>query len=116
MLPFVKGGTSASCECPSCRQRTTVYWEDGKQITFSEQRLLRIFSYARSKKWTCPEHEDGPVVVAGIHAKEGRPLELEVRFLCKASRGWRKPVPHSGSVTVNLLTLEKEMRAASLNR
>jgi ssDNA-binding Zn-finger/Zn-ribbon topoisomerase 1 len=109
VIAFEEGRTSAACECPVCRQRTTVYSVAGKQIVFSEQRLLRIFSYARSKKWVCPQHDGASVVVTGVVSQDGNPLQLTIRFLCKRSRGWRKPLAHSGSLAVNMMTLESEI-------
>lgn len=109
VITFEKGRTSLARECPVCRQRTTVYSVAGKQVVFSEQRLLRIFSYARSKKWICPEHDDSSVVVTGVLPQDGNPLQLTIRFLCKRSRGWRKPLAHSGSLTVNMMALESEI-------
>jgi hypothetical protein len=113
VLAFEEGRTSSACECPVCRQRTTVYSVAGKQVVFSEQRLLRIFSYARSKKWACPEHDGASVVVTGVIPQEDNPLQLAIRFLCKRSRGWRKPLAHSGSLVADVLALEAEMSSGA---
>ena len=80
---------------------------------FSEQRLLRIFSYARSKKWTCPEHDGASVVVTGVVPREGNPLQLTIQFLCKRSRILRKPLAHSSTLTTDLMALEAEMTASA---
>jgi hypothetical protein len=112
-LVFEEGRKSSACECPVCRQRTTVYSVAGKKVVFSEQRLLRIFSYARSKKWTCPEHDGASVVATSVTPQDGNPLQLTIQFLCKSSRGWRKPHAHSGSMAVDMMVLEAEMLAAA---
>jgi ribosomal protein S27AE len=111
VIAFEESRTSSACECPVCRQRTTVYSVAGNQVVFSEQRLLRIFSYARSKKWTCAEHDGSSVVVTGVTPQDGNPLQLTIQFLCKRSRGWRKRLAHSGSLTVDMMALEAEMLA-----
>ena len=111
LIAFEEGAPSSARECPLCRQRTTLYSVAGHQVVFSERRLLRIFSYARSKKWTCPEHDGSPVVVTGVVPQGGNPLHVTIQFLCKRPRGWRKPLAHSGSLDVNMLALENELRA-----
>jgi hypothetical protein len=75
----------------------------------SAERLLRIFSYARSKKWTCPEHEGTPVVVTSVVPQDDNPLQLTIQFLCKRSRFMRRGLAHSGSLTADMLELEAEI-------
>lgn len=112
-IVFEEGRVSSTHECPVCRRRTTVYSVAGKQVVFSARRLLRIFSYARSKKWTCPEHEGSPVIVTSVVPQDDNPLQLTIQFLCKRSRSWRKPLAHSGSLSADMTALEVEMRAAA---
>ena len=107
-----EGRSRVTCECPVCHRQTTVYSVDGKQVVFSAQRLLRIFSYARSKKWTCPEHDGASVVVTSVNPQDSNPLKITIHFLCKRSRGWRSPIVHSGSLTVDMMALEAEMLAS----
>ena len=113
VLTFDEDRLSSSRDCPICRQRTTVYAVAGNQVVFSEQRLLRIFSYTRSKKWTCPQHDGAPLEITGIVPQAGNPLQLTIRFLCKRSRNWSNRSAHSGSLTVDILTLEAEMLASA---
>jgi hypothetical protein len=113
VIAFEEGRLTSSHECPVCRQRTTVYSVAEKQVVFSEQRLLRIFSYARSKKWTCAEHDGASVVVTSVLPQDGNPLQLMIQILCKSSRGWRKPHAHSTSLVVDMIALEAEMLASA---
>lgn len=113
LIAFEEGRESSTHECPVCRRQTTVYSVAGKQAVFSAQRLLRIFSYARSKKWTCPEHSSSSVIVISVAPQDGNPLKLMIQFLCKRSRSWRKPLAHSGSLAVDMMALEAEMLASA---
>ena len=114
-LTLRRGQTSGAFECPGCHKRTFVVLNEGRYDLFSETRLVRLIRYASGKHWFCPDHEGTRVKIVRIQGNPADPRAVTLHYVCR--RGWwpfSRPRIHSGSIAVNLLTLEMEMLASEV--
>ncbi len=105
------GQKLASYECSACGKRALLVCEGDRCEVFSESRLIRLLSYARRRPWQCPEHPGTVVRVTRIVVEEYDPRKATLHFLCSRRRNLFSVRRHSGTLPLNLATLEAEMLA-----